>query len=192
MLIGIVAKFRNGPLLAYREKYSFSQREAAEQAGISHQGWNKIECMRFKESSWESIKKVANFLDISTDEICPPELKKLDLRLTKIAYQEVDSHRLEAIRTEERMLLPSPADVVEEQDFQQTLKDKMQEVLKTLTYRERDIIEMSYGLEGRKEHSDVEIGKIFNVGKNRVKQVKDKAFKKLQHPVRSRKIEPLL
>ena len=72
------------------------------------------------------------------------------------------------------------------------LKDRIEEVLKTLTYREREIIKLRYGIGDGYTYTLEEVGKIFRVTRERVRQVEAKAIRKLQHPVRSRKLEGFL
>ena len=66
------------------------------------------------------------------------------------------------------------------------LKDKIEQVLKTLTYREREIIKLRYGIGDGYTYTLEEVGRIFKVTRERVRQVEAKAIRKLQHPVRAR------
>jgi RNA polymerase primary sigma factor len=75
---------------------------------------------------------------------------------------------------------------------QEMLKDRIEQVLKTLTYREREIIKLRYGIGDGYTYTLEEVGKIFKVTRERVRQVEAKAIRKLQHPVRSRKLEGFL
>ncbi len=72
------------------------------------------------------------------------------------------------------------------------LKDKIDQVLKTLTYREREIIKLRYGLGDGYTYTLEEVGRIFKVTRERVRQIEAKAVRKLQHPVRSRQLEGFL
>jgi RNA polymerase primary sigma factor len=72
---------------------------------------------------------------------------------------------------------------------QEMLKDKIDQVLKTLTYREREIIKLRYGLGDGYTYTLEEVGRIFKVTRERVRQIEAKAVRKLQHPVRSRLLE---
>ncbi len=72
------------------------------------------------------------------------------------------------------------------------LKDRIEEVLKTLTYREREIIKLRFGIGDGYTYTLEEVGKIFKVTRERVRQVEAKAIRKLQHPVRARKLEGFL
>ena len=65
-------------------------------------------------------------------------------------------------------------------------------VLKTLTYREREIIKLRYGLGDGYTYTLEEVGRIFKVTRERVRQIEAKAVRKLQHPVRSRQLEGFL
>ncbi|MFM7290364.1 MAG: sigma-70 family RNA polymerase sigma factor [Planctomycetia bacterium] len=72
------------------------------------------------------------------------------------------------------------------------LKDRLDALLKTLTYREREIIRLRYGLTDGYMYTLEEVGRIFRVTRERVRQIEAKAVKKLQHPVRSRQLETFL
>ena len=75
---------------------------------------------------------------------------------------------------------------------QEMLKSKIDHVLKTLTYREREIIKLRYGIGDGQTYTLEEVGRIFRVTRERVRQIEAKAIRKLQHPVRSRKLEGFL
>jgi len=69
------------------------------------------------------------------------------------------------------------------------LKERIDLVLKTLSYREREIIKLRYGIGDGYTYTLEEVGRIFKVTRERVRQVEAKAIRKLQHPVRARKLE---
>ncbi len=68
------------------------------------------------------------------------------------------------------------------------LRDKIEALLKTLTYREREIIRLRYGLGDGYTYTLEEVGRIFKVTRERVRQIEAKAVRKLQHPVRSQQL----
>ena len=72
------------------------------------------------------------------------------------------------------------------------LKERIDVVLKTLSYREREIIKLRYGIGDGYTYTLEEVGRIFKVTRERVRQVEAKAIRKMQHPVRSRKLEGFL
>ncbi len=75
---------------------------------------------------------------------------------------------------------------------QEMLKERIDSVLKTLSYREREIIKLRYGIGDGYTYTLEEVGRIFKVTRERVRQVEAKAIRKLQHPVRARKLEGFL
>lgn len=72
---------------------------------------------------------------------------------------------------------------------QQMLKSRVEEALLHLNYREREIIRLRYGLVDGYAYTLEEVGKIFSVTRERVRQIEAKAVRKLQHPVRARMLE---
>ena len=75
---------------------------------------------------------------------------------------------------------------------QEMLKERFDVVLKTLSYREREIIKLRYGIGDGYTYTLEEVGRIFKVTRERVRQVEAKAIRKLQHPVRARRLEGFL
>ena len=69
------------------------------------------------------------------------------------------------------------------------LRDKIDGLLKTLTYREREIIRLRYGLGDGYTYTLEEVGRIFKVTRERVRQIEAKAVRKLQNPMRSSQLE---
>jgi RNA polymerase primary sigma factor len=72
------------------------------------------------------------------------------------------------------------------------LREKIEALLKTLTYREREIIRLRYGLGDGYTYTLEEVGRIFRVTRERVRQIEAKAVRKLQHPVRSQQLAGFL
>ncbi len=75
---------------------------------------------------------------------------------------------------------------------QEMLKEKIEQVLNTLSYREREIVRLRYGIGDGYTYTLEEVGRIFKVTRERVRQVEAKAIRKMQHPVRSKKLEGFL
>jgi RNA polymerase primary sigma factor len=72
------------------------------------------------------------------------------------------------------------------------LRDKIESLLKTLTYREREIVRLRYGLGDGYTYTLEEVGRIFKVTRERVRQIEAKALRKLQNPVRAKQLEGFL
>jgi len=72
------------------------------------------------------------------------------------------------------------------------LREKLSDVLTTLTERERKILEMRFGLLDGYERTLEEIGKMYNVTRERIRQIEAKALRKLRHPTRVRHLQGFL
>ena len=69
------------------------------------------------------------------------------------------------------------------------LKEQLEKALNTLTPREKDVLKLRYGIEDGKERTLEEIGKIFNLTRERIRQIEFKALRKLRHPAHSKKLK---
>lgn len=84
--------------------------------------------------------------------------------------------------------MPSPSHTASNE----LLRDKIESILKTLTWREREIIRLRYGLGDGYSYTLEEVGRIFKVTRERVRQIEAKAFQKLKHPIRSERLSGFL
>ena len=75
---------------------------------------------------------------------------------------------------------------------QTLLKEQLAEVLKTLTPREEKVLRLRFGLEDGRPRTLEEVGKEFNVTRERIRQIEAKALRKLRHPSRSKKLRDFL
>ncbi len=96
--------------------------------------------------------------------------------------EEDDSHLGDFIKDERNV---SP----EEYATNELLKDEISEVLQTLTEREEKVIRLRFGLEDGKSRTLEEVGQMFGVTRERIRQIEAKALRKLRHPSRSRKLK---
>ena len=99
--------------------------------------------------------------------------------------EEEDSHLGDFIQDDN---VPVPADAA---TFT-LLKEQLGEVLETLTDREKKVLELRFGLEDGRSRTLEEVGKEFNVTRERIRQIEAKALRKLRHPSRSRKLKDYL
>ena len=81
-----------------------------------------------------------------------------------------------------------------ERTFETNLSDReaLREALENLSYRERRVLELRYGLGGEHPRTLDEVGRTFNVTRERIRQIEAKALRKLKHPSRSRKLRSFL
>ncbi len=83
---------------------------------------------------------------------------------------------------------PAPGDAAS----RELLKEQMQDVLKALTDREREVLELRFGLKDGRSYTLEEVGQIFGVTRERIRQIEAKALRKLRHPQRSHKLRDYL
>lgn len=95
--------------------------------------------------------------------------------------EEEDSHLVDFIEDENA---PAPAEVASNA----MMREQLQEVLHTLTPREEKVIRLRFGLEDGQAHTLEEVGKEFNVTRERIRQIEAKALRKIRHPGRSKKL----
>jgi RNA polymerase primary sigma factor len=126
-------------------------------------------------------EEIAKRMDLSVDAVC---------KAKKVAQQPVsfeapigadEEVRLGDLIEDKNVVLPSDAAI----DLE--LKERMASMLTTLTPREERIIKMRFGFENGNEHTLEEVGQVFAVTRERIRQIEAKALRKLRHPSRSSK-----
>ncbi len=149
------------------------------------------------------VKKVSNQLlhknghEPTADEIA----KELDMPVDKVREimrvaqepvsletpigEEEDSHLGDFIPDDDA---PAPAEAASHT----LLKEQLSEVLKTLTPREEKVLRLRFGLEDGRNRTLEEVGREFNVTRERIRQIEAKALRKLRHPSRSKKLKDFL
>ena len=99
--------------------------------------------------------------------------------------EEEDSHLGDFIEDEEALAPADAASFI-------LLKEQLEEVLETLTPRERDVLRLRFGLTDGRARTLEEVGKKFDVTRERIRQIEAKALRKLRHPTRSKKLKDYL
>ncbi|MCQ2463422.1 MAG: RNA polymerase sigma factor RpoD [Clostridia bacterium] len=132
-----------------------------------------------KEPSAEGIAEELNMDVEKVREILRISQEPVSLE-TPIGEEE-DSHLGDFIEDREAL---SPAD----EAAMTFLKEQINDVLKTLTPREAKVISLRFGLEDGRPHTLEEVGKEFNVTRERIRQIEAKALRKLRHPSRSKRL----
>jgi RNA polymerase primary sigma factor len=98
---------------------------------------------------------------------------------------EEDSYLGDFIKDE---TMPEPDDAAS----QQLLREQLRSILNSLNHRERQVLEMRFGLKDGQSHTLEEVGQAFGVTRERIRQIEAKALRKLRHPLRSRKLRDYL
>jgi len=133
-----------------------------------------------------SSKEIGQEIELPADKVEEIiKVSQLPISLESPIGDEEDSHLGDFI--EDRNAMP-PADAASKQ----LLKEQIEEVLSTLTPREQRVVQLRFGLEDGRSRTLEEVGKEFNVTRERIRQIEAKALRKLRHPSRSRKLKDYL
>jgi RNA polymerase primary sigma factor len=133
-----------------------------------------------------TINEIAERAGMSIDEARRVmKISRHPVSLDRPVGESEDSHFGDFIE-DERQEAPS------ESATSEMLRARINDILKTLTYREREILKLRYGIGDGYTYTLEEVGRIFKVTRERVRQVESKAIRKLQHPVRKTRLASFL
>ncbi len=136
-----------------------------------------------REPTLEEIAEVADMTIEETKRVM--KISRHPISLDRPVGESEDSQFGDFIE-DERQHAPS------ETATSEMLRSRINDVLKTLTYREREILKLRYGIGDGYTYTLEEVGRIFKVTRERVRQVESKAIRKLQHPVRRRRLSSFI
>lgn len=147
----------------------------------------KVSSQLLHENGHEpSAEEIAERLDMPVDKV--REIMRVaqePVSLETPIGEEEDSHLGDFIPDDDA---PVPAEAAS----QTLLKEQLADVLKTLTPREEKVLRLRFGLEDGRPRTLEEVGKEFNVTRERIRQIEAKALRKLRHPSRSKKLRDFL
>lgn len=128
-------------------------------------------------------QEIADKMGVDVSKIIEIEkIKQEPVSLDKPVGEEEDSKYMDFIKDDDS---PSPTQLAEAN----MLKQRLNEVLATLNPRENEVIRRRYGLDDGKPKTLEEVGKEFNVTRERIRQIEAKALRKLRHPNRAKKLK---
>ena len=133
-----------------------------------------------------SPEEIAEEMDMPVDRV--REIQKISqepVSLETPIGEEEDSHLGDFLPDDE---VPAPSEAA----ASAILKEQIAEVLDTLTDREQKVLRLRFGLDDGRSRTLEEVGKEFNVTRERIRQIEAKALRKLRHPSRSRKLREFL
>ena len=144
--------------------------------------------LKAKLSEEEELEQVAIMLNMTPLHVQEMMMISKDVFSldSKVGGDEADSNSLGEML--EDITSISPEDNVIEID----MKEQIDNALSTLTEKEAEILRYRFGLNGKKSMSLKEVGEVFNLSKERIRQIEKKAIKRLQHPSRSSKLKAFI
>ena len=144
---------------------------------------NARKSLKAKLTEEEELEQVAIMLNMTPMMMISKDVFSLD---SKVGGDESDSNSLGEMLEDTTSVSP------EERVIQNDMKNQIDNVLSTLTAKEAEILRYRFGLNGKKAMSLKEVGEVFNLTKERIRQIEKKAIKRLQHPTRSVKLEAFI
>jgi RNA polymerase primary sigma factor len=144
--------------------------------------------LKAKLSEEEELEQVAIMLNMTPLHVQEMMMISKDVFSldSKVGGDESDSNSLGEMLEDTTSVSP------EERVIQNDMKNQIENVLSTLTAKEAEILRYRFGLNGKKAMSLKEVGEVFNLTKERIRQIEKKAIKRLQHPTRSVKLEAFI
>ena len=182
---------RNEAMIAARERLGLSQSALGKRANVPIGFIMRCEKLDYPKRAYEEkVIVLATFLKISVDDIVPTELVGETIRNRYIQKIQISpEHLLEYRDTfHSRNILPAVDIELSEAESLNRVMDVLSGLLQTLSHREREILKLRFGLDGEEAHTLEEVGRIFRVCRDRVRQIEAKAIRKLQQPWRSEKL----
>ena len=133
-----------------------------------------------------TAEEIAMEINMPVDKVCEiMRVAQEPVSLETPIGEEEDSHLGDFIPDDDA---PAPADAASHT----LLREQLSEVLDTLTPREEKVLRLRFGLEDGRSRTLEEVGKEFNVTRERIRQIEAKALRKLRHPSRSKKLKDFL
>jgi len=181
----------NARLIDARKERGWTQKDMSLLTGISTSYLGHIETLRVIPTQWV-MDEISAALNLAQDYLFPESLMEA-MREGLFDHRVAELEEQQLIRLSEGrragMLPPHITDneMVDLAD-RAILKQKVAEVIDTLTPREKQIIELRFGLEDGVPLTREEVGKEFNVTRDRIRQIEEKALGKLRHPAQNRRL----
>jgi len=187
----------NNKMRSRRRAMGITQISLAKRFGVDSTLISRIELLDFRygtryteEIFHDIINKISAILGLDREEIMPAGFAGINCRAKKTTIKEVEANALLAYaqNREHVFYLPSPALALEEKLDAEDTRKAIAEILHTLTFREREILRMRFGLDGKPTLTLQGISSILKITPERVRQVERKALWKLQIPKRADKL----
>ena len=180
--IRFIVRVKNNRLLKAREKMGFTQTAMAEYCGVGISRYGDIENLKFfpitKDGDWNiDAQKISSAVGLTEEELFPAAFKQI--LKTRMEY-EVGLEELPKFT--QPLEIEGPESLLEGQD----LRKRVSAVLDSLTPREKKVLEMRFGLNGEDECNQVEVSKYFYYTKERIRQIEQKAIRKIRTTKRIR------
>lgn len=182
-------RYYNGWLIEEEKKRGMNSVQMAKFIGIGYASYCSVRSLRSypNQSGYSKVlQKICSKLDLDFNKVFPEWLKEvIDNRDPSVTVYERNYEVNKLSLDRGNMFAIGPGmDEVEEEIDREILSKKIGDSLDTLDSRERKVLEMRFGLNGETIKTFEEVGKVFNVTRERIRQVEAKALRKMRHPIR--------
>lgn len=167
---------RNDEAMRLREELGLTQKQLADASGVSVGIVQSIESLKFDAVSAKRLLMVAAFLGVEPSTLVPDELRGQRLAAGQTIVREIPVTAL--LASQQPMLLEDKDAPMIAEEMTAAINTAMNK----LTFRQREIVRLSMGMDGHGEHTLAEIGRIFQLHPARVLQIRNAAIRKMQHP----------
>jgi RNA polymerase sigma factor (sigma-70 family) len=192
MKIEAEIKLRNANLRQRRLELGMTQKQVAEKCGVSVASISHIENLYITGTD-ELLKKIANVLNLEVEDIkikWPKDVPTSDSCTADINPDQLEAYRI-IQRNRALEMAKNPMEILMDKE-NSVRNERLMDVLNDLSFREREIIKMRYGIGSEKWQTLREIGKKFNLCKARIREIEARALRKLQHPSFSNRIVEII
>jgi len=164
--------------MGYKSVAEFSRNQGLNGARVNEIINGKITPLDKEGNPKELTKEILEILNLT-----------IEKAFTEKQLKGFKKHTFEVKIEEEKLLqIINPAENQEIKVIEQEVKSKLYEILSTLTPREEKILRMRFGIGMNTDHTLEEVGRKFFVTRDRIRQIEDKALRKLKHPTVVRKL----
>ncbi len=186
----------NARLVDTRKALGLTQAQLAQMVDIDTNRISAFETIRALPNEQEA-EELSTLLGVSVDYLFPDvivDAVKLDTFNRKKCTIELGSPLVEQLnfRNASRLLSSEAIETAEQNVNQEQLKEKLEEILGEFKKQERNVIILRFGLRGREPMTLAQVGELFGVTPERIRQIEGKALRRLRHPICARKLRPYL
>jgi RNA polymerase sigma factor (sigma-70 family) len=180
-------RLRNARMIEARERLGMSQKALSEDSDVPLHNVGEFEALKYSKipKVHEKARRISMSLGIPVDHILPPKMAGSSIDSTIVKNIDVDPGKMIESETVKRLMLPSPEDVLEEEE----MREEIRKVVSKLNFQQRNVLTLRYGLDGKGTHSVTEAAEKMNVTVERARQVELAAIRKLRYLVKGTDLE---